>query len=76
MNDTTTNELILSEIIKLNGGIQLLHKADDEIKDLIKTSEIRLDERFDSVIEAINFVGNKVFDNHERRIVALETKST
>lgn len=107
--ETTTNELILAEIIKLNNKIDGhdlkftsieerfnntekrfdgIYRRFDGIDQRLDKVEVRLhgiDQRlgnseqemkkgFEELSAAITFVGNKVFDNHERRIFSLEQK--
>lgn len=57
--------LILTELLKVRNKI-------DEAKQDAENTKKEMARSFKETNEIIQFIGNKVFDNHENRIVRLE----
>lgn len=74
--EKNTSELILEEILKMKTILDFHTQKFDVLEKRINDLEINIEEGFSSLRDAINYIGNKVFDNHEYRIQKLEGKIT
>jgi hypothetical protein len=73
---TEVGTLLLTEQIKINnrlGGIEEDISHLNGLKGEVNNLREEMMKGFKDMGEMINYIGNKVFDNHETRIKALET---